>query len=79
MGTSWLIDVTASTLPSLGRRATSFMSSCAMKSRPSQYASPRFATMPKFLKTPLFGGLYCQSTLPVTPSSAKTLSSFVVT
>ena len=35
--------------------------------------------MPKFLKIALFGGLYCQSTFPVAPSSAKTLSSFVVT
>jgi len=29
--------------------------------------------MPKFLKSALFGGLYCQSTLPVAPSSAKTV------
>jgi len=50
-----------------------------MNRRPSQYARPRLATMPKFLKNPLFRGLYCQSTLPVAPSSAKTLSSFVVT
>ena len=35
-----------------------------MKSLPSQYARPRFATMPKFLKTALFRGLYCQMHLP---------------
>ena len=55
------------------------MSSVSRKSLPSQYARPRLATMPKFLKTPLSLGLNCHTTLPVAPSMRKTLSSFVVT
>ena len=50
-----------------------------MKSLPPQYARPRLAATPKFLKTALFFGLCCQRIFPVAPSIAKTFASFVVT
>jgi hypothetical protein len=49
------------TLPSRRPQRTSFMSSCEMNRRPSQYASPRLATMPKFLKMPLLAACTARS------------------
>ena len=54
------------------------MSSVSTKTWPSQRATPRLATMPKFRKTATSSGVQRHLTLPVVASSAQTLSSFVV-
>ena len=50
-----------------------------MKSRPSQYARPRLATIPKFLKIATLSGFQLPDHVAGERVSAKTLSSFVVT
>ena len=55
------------------------MSSVSTNTCPSQSATPRFATIPKFLKTATSSGVQRHFSFPVSASSAQTLSSFVVT